>query len=69
MRTISRQAIPGNRLVECQVCGFGYRFSEMRKGIVTGQKGLDVCPTCFDRPHPRDKPVKIRPKRKLMEVK
>lgn len=50
----SKQYIPGDRLVDCEICGFTYRFSEMRRGVSGKQKGLVTCPLCFDPPHPRD---------------
>ena len=50
----SRRYIPGDRLYQCDVCGFDYRFSQMRKGISHKQKGFDVCPTCFDPKHPNE---------------
>lgn len=61
--------IPGDRLVECDVCGFDYRFSEMRRGVAKGQQGLEVCPVCFDRPHPRDEKVILRKKNPIPQVK
>ena len=53
--------IPGDRLVDCEVCGFTYRFSQMRRGVARGQEGVIVCPDDFDPPHPNDKKPKIRP--------
>ena len=44
--------IEGNRLVECEVCGFVYRFKQMRRGISENQKGVIVCPEDFDNPTP-----------------
>ena len=61
--------IPGNRKYNCDICGFTYRFKELRKGVAEGQKGYAVCPTCFDPVHPREKTPKIRKKTKLPEVK
>jgi len=61
MRRMDRRYIPGNRWVECDLCGFGYRFRQMRKGVAGTQKGFDICPECFDEPNPGDKwkmPVK-----------
>lgn len=46
--------IPGDRLYECEVCGFDYRFSQIRKGVSLNQKGFDVCPDCFDPKHPNE---------------
>lgn len=61
--------IPGDRLITCDVCGFDYRFSDMRKGISFEQKGLIVCPTDFDPVHPREKKVRLRAKRPLPKVR
>ncbi len=47
----SEHYIPGNRLVICDICGFEYRFSQMRKGVSGKQKGLNVGPVCFDPKH------------------
>lgn len=69
MVTYSRRYIPGDRLVECDICGFDYRFSQMRKGIAKGQIGFNVCPTDFDLPHPLDNKPELRKKRKLPEVR
>jgi len=49
-----RGYIPGDRLVECEVCGFGYRHSRIRVGVMPRQKGLYVCPTCYDAWHPNE---------------
>ena len=54
MIKMNRQYILGNRWVICDICDFGYRFSQMRKGISGSQKGYDVCPDCFDPEHERD---------------
>lgn len=59
---------PGDRKVACDVCGFTYRFSEMRKGITGKQKGLTVCPDDFDRIHPNEERVKYRQEGKLREL-
>lgn len=70
MVSISRTYIPGERLVECQVCGFDYRFSEVTRGVSGKQKGLIVCKDpCFDPVHPRDVKRVLRPKRPLPQVK
>ena len=50
--------IPGNRWQICDICGFEYRFSEMRPGV-DRQKGYKVCPDCYDPPE-----VKFKYKRK-----
>jgi len=60
---------PGDRLVTCDVCDFDYRFSEMRRGVALGQKGLVVCPECYDAPHPHDKKHEIQKKSQLPQVK
>jgi hypothetical protein len=65
----SKTYIPGDRLVECDICGFTYRFSQMRRGVSEEQKGYIVGPKCFDPVHPNETPVKIRPPRPLPEVK
>ena len=59
MKKMDRRYVLGDRWVLCDICDFGYRFSEMRKGVSGKQKGLNVCPVCFDEPHPRDT-VKVR---------
>jgi hypothetical protein len=64
-----RTYIPGERKVTCDICGFEYRFSEMRRGVSGKQKGLIVGPACFDPVHPRDIPIKLRPKRPLPQVR
>jgi len=68
MVTYSKRYIPGDRLVECDICGFDYRFTQMRKGKAKGQKGFKVCPDCFDDPHPLDTKPELRSKSKLPEV-
>lgn len=60
--------IPGNRLVKCDVCGFDYRFSDMRRGVSGSQKGFIVCPPDFDPIHPRDISLNLRKKRPMREV-
>ena len=52
---------PGDRKVQCAVCGFVYRLSEMRTGVAGTQKGYAVCPTCFDPIHPLDNKPPLRP--------
>jgi hypothetical protein len=64
----NRTYVPGDRLVECDVCGFAYRRSDMRKGVGQ-QKGLTVCPNDFDGVHPLDLPVKNRPEGRLEEIR
>lgn len=46
--------IPGDRLVECDICGFIWRRSDMRLGVAEGQKGYIVCPRDYDPVHPRE---------------
>ena len=60
----------GNRWVLCDVCGFGYRFSEMRKGVSGTQKGFSICPECFDPKHENeDFKVPVRTEGILEQVK
>ncbi len=62
--------IPGDRKYDCDVCGFTWRFSQMRKGVAGSQKGLDVCPDCFDEKRPyEDGGFKPRKERKLPKVR
>lgn len=65
----ARVFIPGDRLVSCDVCGFTYRRSEMRRGVTGTQKGLIVCPPDFDAVHPNEARVPFRAEGKLVEVK
>ncbi len=62
--------IPGDRKYDCDVCGFTYRFSDMRKGVSGSQKGFDVCLDCFDAKRPYEdtnpKPRKERPLPKVI---
>lgn len=58
MSRLLRTFIPGNRYVTCDICGFDWRFNDMQRGINRQQKGLIVCPRCFDDVHPLDTPVK-----------
>lgn len=53
--------IPGDRLVECQICGFEWRFSQMRIGASGKQKGLIVGPDCFDLIHANENFI-LKPK-------
>jgi len=52
--SVSRTYVLGDRKVDCDICGYTYRFSQMRKGVSGKQVGLNVCPDCFDEEHPRD---------------
>ena len=61
--------IPGDRKVDCDICGFTYRFSDMRRGVSAGQKGYMVCPEDYDPIHPLDKTPRLRKKPKLPEVR
>lgn len=65
----SKTYIPGDRLVDCDICSFTYRFSQMRRGVAGKQKGLIVCPPDFDEKHPNDFEVKLRTKKPLPEVR
>lgn len=60
---------PGNRLVECERCGFMCRFTEAQREITfRGVKGPVVCPLCNDVPHPLDYPVPNRPEGRLEKI-
>ena len=61
--------IPGDRKVTCAVCDFSWRRSEMRKGVAGSQKGLDVCPKCFDSVHPNEARVKPKVEGKLVDIR
>lgn len=61
--------IAGDRKVTCDVCGWTYRFSQMRKGVMGTQKGFDICPSCFDGVHPRKTAPAYRPEGILPEVR
>lgn len=65
----SRKYIPGDRLVDCDVCGFTYRRSQMRRGVTGKQKGLIVCPDDFDSIHPNEGSVPNKVEGKLVEIK
>ena len=52
MHKMDRRYIPGDRWVRCDECGFGYRLSQIQKGVSLRQKGHHVCPDCFDYRHP-----------------
>lgn len=64
----SRNFIPGDRLVDCDICGLAYRRSQMRRGIMGKQKGLIVCPFDFDAVHPNEARVKNRREGALEEI-
>ena len=59
----SNKYIAGDRLVDCDICGFTYRYSQMRK-----QDGLTVCPKDFNKDQPRDTAPKPRTINPLPEV-
>lgn len=61
--------IPGDRLVDCDICGLSYRRSQMRKGIMGPQKGLYVCPYDFDAVHPNEARVPYKQEGKLVEIR
>lgn len=69
MTLYSGHYIAGDRKVDCDICGYTYRFTSMRIGVSGKQIGLEVCPDCFDPEHPRDKPVVLRPAQPLAKVK
>lgn len=64
----SRHYIPGDRLVECDRCGFGWRRSQMRRETSKDSKGIIVCPRCFDGPHPNDAVVPNKPEGRLEKI-
>jgi len=57
--------IPGDRKYLCDICGFPYRFSEMRRGYSKDQSGYAVCPDCFDEEPYKD--FKVRPRSEPMK--
>lgn len=61
----SNKYLPGNQLVTCDICGFDYRFSSIKKGIMGTQIGLNICPKDFDEIHPREKVRSLRPQRRV----
>jgi hypothetical protein len=61
--------IPGDRKAECDICGFTYRRSQLRKGISGNQKGLNVCPEDFDSIHPNEAQAKNRAEGKLVDIR
>ena len=64
MKKITKKYIAGDRLINCDICGFSYRFSEMQK-----QRGFITCPECFELAHPLDNKPKLRATPKMKEVK
>lgn len=70
MKRMNWKVALGDRWVTCDVCDFGYRFSQMRRGVTGTQKGLIVCPDCFDIENPSEKFVyKNTTEGKLEDVK
>ncbi len=65
----TRGIISGDYLIDCERCAFTYRFSQMRRETERTSKGLIVCPTCFDGPHPLEIRVRNRPEGKVPRVK
>lgn len=66
----SEHYIPGDRLVVCDICGFEWRFSQMRKGISGNQIGLNIGPDCFDAKHPNENFVlKLKVEGKVEEIR
>ncbi len=61
--------IPGDRLVDCDVCGFTYRVSEVRRGVMGKQKGLVICAPCFDPIHERETRVQHKVEGRLEPIK
>ena len=64
MKKINQKYIAGERIVDCDICGFSYRFREMRK-----QRGFITCPDCFDINQSLDNKPKLRVTSKMKEVK
>lgn len=60
--------IKGDRIINCDGCGFTYRFSQMRKGVSGTQKGFIFCPECYDPLHPSEIPFTLQPKKPLKKV-
>jgi len=65
----TRVYIPGDRLVDCDRCGFTCRYSQMRRETERTSKGLVVCPECFDGPHPLEILPRHRPEGKVERVR
>lgn len=65
---VSKHYIKGDRLVDCDICGFTFRFSQMRIGVSGKQKGLVIGPDCFDPIHPNEIPFTLRQKKPLKKV-
>jgi len=54
----------GDSLINCDICGFEYFYSQMKRN----SDGLVVCPTDFDPPHPRDNTKESRENNLTFEV-
>jgi len=65
---VSNHYIKGNRIIDCDICGFTYRFSQMCKGVSGKQKGFIVCPKCYSPLHPSEIDFTLQPKKILKEV-
>ena len=65
---LHRDYVPGDRLVDCDVCAFTYRVSQVGRGVAGKQKGLVVCGPCFDPVHPNEASVPHRQEGKLREI-
>jgi len=61
--------VPGDRLVDCAICGFTWRRSAMKIGISGNQIGLEVCPDDYDPEHPLDNKLPIRKNEGPIQVK
>jgi len=59
---------PRDRLKDCDVCGYTYHISQLKKGVSGTQIGFAVCQKCFDPVHPRDNKVVLRKVHKMREV-
>lgn len=64
-----RDYIPGDRLVDCDVCGFTYRVSQVQRGVAGKQKGLVVCSPCLDGVHPLETRVPSKQEGRLTEIR
>ncbi len=61
------RAIPGDRLMLCDICGYEYHVSDLKKGKAEGQRGLNVCEKDYDPIHPRENTPKLSPPKKVRE--
>ncbi len=59
---------PNDRKYNCDICGYTWRFSDIKRGVADGQRGYGVCPDCFDPVHPRERNPILRPKTKLEQI-